>query len=541
MKIGGMGLRLVIGRAGFGSLRPQRSRAWIQVLFLLGIVLTWRGVLQAQQVDSGEQSHSSGEQSGLMMQAATTTPTKDLQTRVQTLEQEVSELKQLVRQLQAIQQVPHPISNADVTAVASASGTVTANPDPPTAAVSPSVSIPVAMAKADSPAAAQTVTANDRKELDFLNSTTINLGLDTYYEYNFDNPVGRVNLLRAYDVLSNEFSLNQASIILEHAPDVAAGRRWGGRLDLQFGQATDTLQGNPSNEPRPEIYRNIFQAYGTYVAPIGKGLNIDFGKWSSSIGLEGNYTKDQMNYSRAFWFDFLPFYHMGARVSYPVSDRFTLNYWIVNGINQVEATNGFKDELFGFTAKPLKNVSWTVNYYLGQEHPDREPAASCGPVPVQPGLCFTAISPAPNGRTNIFDSYAIWQATPKLTFALEGDYFIQRLWQNAAPGESSAPLHVDGGAGYLQYQVTPRIALATRAEYMSDRGGLFSGLTQALKENTLTLDYRLADGFLMRYEWRRDFSNQPSFLTATQGVFSKDQNTATLGLVWWWGRKEGAW
>jgi hypothetical protein len=26
-----------------------------------------------------------------------------------------------------------------------------------------------------------------------------------------------------------------------------------------------------------------------------------------------------------------------------------------------------------------------------------------------------------------------------------------------------------------------------------------------------------------------------------QGVLSKQQNTATLGLVWWWGRKEGAW
>ena len=50
---------------------------------------------------------------------------------------------------------------------------------------------------------------------------------------------------------------------------------------------------------------------------------------------------------------------------------FTINYWLVNGTNQVETTNGFKDELFGFTAKPAKTVSWTVNYYLGQEHPDR--------------------------------------------------------------------------------------------------------------------------------------------------------------------------
>src|SRR5262249_50459476 len=111
----------------------------------------------------------------------------------------------------------------------------------------------------------------DRKTLDALRDTTINLGLDFYYGYNFNNPVGRVNLLRAYDVLSNEISLNQANVVIEHAPDPAAGRNWGGRLDLQFGQATDTLQGNPSNEPRPDIYRNIFQAYGTYVIPVHKG------------------------------------------------------------------------------------------------------------------------------------------------------------------------------------------------------------------------------------------------------------------------------
>ena len=342
-------------------------------------------------------------------------------------------------------------------------------------------------------------------------------------------------------MLSNEFSLNQASVIFDHPPDLTAGRRWGGRLDLQFGQATDTLQGNPVNEPRPQIYRNIFQAYGTYVIPVGKGLNVDFGKWGSSIGIEGNYTKDQINYSRAYWFNFLPFYHMGLRATLPINDRFSLNYWVVNGTNQVEATNGFKDQLFGFTAKPRKSITWTVNYYLGQEHPDRVPVAPNSPIPLQPGLSFAAIRPAPDGRTHIFDTYVSWEASSKLTLALEGDYFIQRLWQNAGPGRSSAPAHVGGGAAYARYQLTPRMALGTRAEYMSDCGGLFSGLTQALKENTVTFDYKLAEGFLMRYEWRRDYSNVATFLTDTQGVLAKQQDTATIGVIWWWGRKEGSW
>jgi hypothetical protein len=440
--------------------------------------------------------------------------TEALEQRVATLEREVAELKAIVEHL-------HPAP-----AVAPASLELSSAPNA-------SIEAQTVVQPAIQP--------EDRKTLDYFRDTTINLALDTYYEYNFNDPVGRVNLLRAYDVLSNEFSLNQADVVLEHAPDLNAGRRWGARLDLQFGQATDTLQGNPSNEPRPDIYRNIFQAYGTYILPLGKGVPLDFGKWSSSLGIEGNYTKDQMNYSRSFWFNFLPFYHMGLRANIPLRDWFSVNYWVVNGTNQVEATNGFKDELFGFTALPKKSVNWTVNYYLGQEHPDRAPATNCGPIPVQPGLCFTAINPAPNGRTNIFDSYATWKATPRLTFALEGDYFVQRLWQNAAPGESSAPSHTDGGAAYFQYQFTPKLTMAARAEYMSDRGGLFSGISQALKENTVTLDYKVADGMLMRYEWRRDFSNRPSFLTNVQGALSSEQNTATLGLLWWWGRKEGSW
>jgi Putative beta-barrel porin-2, OmpL-like. bbp2 len=383
--------------------------------------------------------------------------------------------------------------------------------------------------------------SEDRGILDYLHGATLNFALDEYYAFNFNRPVGRVNALRAYDVLSNNISLNQAGVVFERPPDAAAGRPVGVRIDLQFGQATDTLQGNPANEPRPQIYRNIFQAYGTYVAPLGKGLTLDVGKWGSSIGIEGNYTKDQINYSRALWFDFLPFYHMGVRAGFKLNDRLTLNYWLVNGTNQAEATNGFKDELFGFTATPRKTITWNVNYYLGQEHPDRLPVSTSGPIPVQPGLSFTAIRPAPNGRLHIFDSYVSWQATPKFTLALEGDYVIQREWSTSSPGRSSAPSHVIGGAAYARHQLSRKIAVAGRAEYLSDRGGLFSGLQQALKETTATFDYKFAEGFLMRYEWRRDFSNQPSFFTDRDGVLSKEQQTASVAVIWWVGRKEGAW
>jgi hypothetical protein len=372
-----------------------------------------------------------------------------------------------------------------------------------------------------------------------LAGTTINFLIDGYYGYNFNAPIGRANRLRAYDVSSNSFSINQAGLVLENAPDLAKGKRWGARLDLQWGQATQTLQGNAANESRPEIYRNVFQAYGTFIVPLGKGLKVDFGKWSSSLGIESNYTQDQMNYSRSYWFSFLPFYHMGARTNYQFSEKFGINYWVTNGAQQTEAFKGFKDQMGGVVLQPRKNINWTVNYYFGQEHPDTifylyTPAPVPDPPTLQ-GVPFLPIQGAPTGRLHIFDSYVTWHATPALTFALEGDYVIQRFYKN------SPPQHADGGAVYAEYQFTNKFALAGRAEYFSDRGALFTGLDQALKETTLTTTYRFADRFMARAEGRYDFSNQPFFYTSALGVLKKSQVTATLGLIWWFGGKQGPW
>ena len=378
---------------------------------------------------------------------------------------------------------------------------------------------------------------------DILSGTTLNGTFDGYYAFNFNRPIGRDNLLRAYDVSSNSFSLNQADLIVENAPDPAKGKRWGARLDLQFGQATQTLQGNPANEPRPDIYRNVFQAYGTYVFPAGQGLTLDFGKWSSSIGIEGNYTKDQINYSRSFWFDYLPFYHTGLRAAWKLSDQVTLNYWMTNGTQQTEAFNNFKDQLLGFNVTPRKNVNLVVNYYLGQEHPDvifyNSSAVNSPPppanLPTLQGVPFSPIPSPPTGHLHIFDSYASWQPSSKLSLALEGDYVIERVYNN------SAPSHTDGGALYARYQLTPKFAFAGRSEYLSDRGGLYTGTNLALREATLTLERKLAEGFLIRTEWRRDWANQPYFLTPTLGILKKEQETATVGVVWWFGQKTGIW
>jgi len=304
-----------------------------------------------------------------------------------------------------------------------------------------------------------------------------------------------------------------------------------------------TTSGSTSNEPRPWVYRNVFQAYGTYVFPLGSGLTVDFGKWASSIGLENNYSKDQANYSRSYWFNYLPFYHMGARVNYRFNDAIAASYWITNGTQQTETFNNYKDQLFGAVINPVKSLTWTTNFYLGQEHPDVQPiqTPTMPTLPTQPGLSVTPIIPALDGRLHIVDSYATWQASPNTAISVEGDYVISRQFNEPGPDRSTTPSHVYGGALYARRQVTPKAAIAARAEFLRDDGGLFSGATQSLKETTLTYEYKVSEGFLMRGEWRLDFSNLPFFLTRDAGVLETDQQTATLGLIWWWGSKRGAW
>jgi Putative beta-barrel porin-2, OmpL-like. bbp2 len=453
----------------------------------------------------------------------------------ETMAQQILELRGEVRELKAlVHQLQDQISKTSRVQASPTDGAIATTPSvAANATPSPSQApAPTAVAQA-APSAPSKVTA------DVLRGMTINAMLDTYYEYNTNNPIGRVNYLRAYDVSSNSFSLSQADVVLESAPDVTEGKRWGMRLDLQFGQATSTLQGNPANELRPEIYRNIFQAYGTYIVPVGNGLSVDFGKWASSIGYEGNYTKDQLNYSRSLWFDFLPFYHMGLRTKYDVNDKVAVNFWVDNGTEQTEAFNNFKDILVGVVVTPTSKITWTINYYLGQEHPDvtyiQNPTPAQLALPNQQGTYFQPIANPPTGKLNIFDTYLNWQATPSLTLAAEGDYVEERLY-------TFSPSQADwGGALYAAYQLTPKWEIATRAEYFSDQGALFTGEAQNLWEGTLTVNYRPANGFSLYGEFRRDFTTRPYFLSSTLGILERAQPTIGFGAVWWFGQKQGPW
>ena len=334
--------------------------------------------------------------------------------------------------------------------------------------------------------------------------------LEGYYQDDWNEPDDRVIPLRAYDTRADTFSLQQAAVVVDASPDVEKNRRAGLRVDFQFGQAVAATQGSAANEPRPDLYRNVWQAYGTYVFPVGHGLQVDFGKFASNLGYETNYARDNVNFSRALLFNFLPYYHMGVRTALPVTDRVTLIYMLTNGIQQTEEFNNFKSSQVTAIVKPAGAVTWTTSYYAGQDQPD-----------------------GANGWFRVFDTQAAIAATSALSLGLDVTHTTNQVTR------ADPSLSLDGVGVYARYQMARPAALAIRYERLDDEG-LFAGIAQVLQEVTLTAEYKLADGFLARGEFRRDWSNQ-SFFPVHGGGTSGRQNTALVGVVWWIGSKTGSW
>ena len=105
-------------------------------------------------------------------------------------------------------------------------------------------------------------------------------------------------------------------------------------------------------------------------------------------------------------------------------------------------------------------MTWTVNYYFGQEQPD-------GGEP-----------DGPDGFFRVFDTYVAYTPTPTLSFGLDVELRHQRSEQGRRRRSS-----LQGIGVYARYQVTPPAALAIRYERLDDEG-LFGGIDQVLQEVT---------------------------------------------------------
>lgn len=335
--------------------------------------------------------------------------------------------------------------------------------------------------------------------LNFFKQTEVSGFIDTYYSYNFNRPASRTNEARSFDRRHNQFAFNVAEISFEKVPDKTS--RLGFRLDLNFGPAADILS---SAEPGGvEVYKNIQEAYGSYLAPFGKGLRFDVGKFGAWMGAEEDEAKDNWNYSRGLLYTFAqPAYHTGVRAAYAFNDKLSLTGAVVNGWSNIEENNNGKTYGFLLSLSPTSKLTVDQSYMFGPEQPDDQ-----------------------RHKRHLFDTVISYDINKRLSVMGIYDYGFDTL-------TDGTKVRWQGAGALLRYAPTKRTAFSPRFEWYGDYDGFTTGTAQRLKEITLTGEYKLRGNLLSRLEYRRDWSDQPFFQRADPNLFSRTQTTMLGGLIW---------
>jgi len=127
------------------------------------------------------------------------------------------------------------------------------------------------------------------------------LGMSIYlqggYSYNFQNPETGENRLRVFDHRENSFTLDLAQLVFtKDAPLGGVGFK----LKLSAGETAKFIHSvglgiKSGEDPNDSDVFDLTEAYIDYVAPLGKGLKLRFGKFFTYNGAEVIEARDNMN------------------------------------------------------------------------------------------------------------------------------------------------------------------------------------------------------------------------------------------------------
>ncbi|MGD0732431.1 MAG: porin [Terracidiphilus sp.] len=338
--------------------------------------------------------------------------------------------------------------------------------------------------------------------------------IDGYYSLNFNRPSStdglgdQLNQLYNFNDKTDQFELSAAKLTLNHDPDPV-----GAHVDFIYGRTNSDINHAPTNSTSGEQLNYIEQAFLSLKPPKAKGFELDFGKFVTSAGAEVIEAKDNWNYSRSLLFvNAIPYWHFGARTSYPVSKTDTIGFQLVNGWNNVSKSNGGVTGIFTNTYTKPK-AAWSLNYIVGPENQNTTSGLR--------NLIDTTLLLTPPGKYNAYFNFDYGQNTDAL--AAQGDTKTHDWW---------------GAAGALHAQVNAKSAIALRAEYFNDPDGFQTGTPQHLVEGTFTYEYKWVEGLLTRVEYRCDASNAMYFYSdANESPTKSQQQTLTIAFVAFFGPK----
>ena len=279
----------------------------------------------------------------------------------------------------------------------------------------------------------------------------------------------------------DEWDLNMTGAYLKKAPSESS--RAGVELTVQEGRDSEIFgfSATAPNIGGAEWLLHLGPTNVSYLAPVGKGLTVQGGIFSSLIGYDGLYAKDNFNYTRPWTGDYTPYFMLGVNASYPVTSRLTatgvvLNgYWHLAHANNVPSVGG----QLAYKATDRVTVKETVLY---------------GPHQTETALRFW----------RFFSDSIVERKSGPLTAAFEYQIGTEAV---ATAGDPQA-LWMAAQAP-IKWVVGGPWSIIVRPEFAWDRDGRWIGAPQSVKAFTSTVEYRRAFGHgqtIVRLEYRLDDS-----------------------------------
>jgi hypothetical protein len=284
--------------------------------------------------------------------------------------------------------------------------------------------------------------------------------------------------------------------------------RAGFRFDLAFGQTASSMQTTIGGWRRAvnadaasEVY--VHQAYVEYLAPLGDGAKVTFGKFAAITGVESLDSTKNFHITHSNMYNILqPIDHMGVMASAMAGPvELTLGY--VNTVANRTANNWLGNGLGG-TPDDNSEKSYIGSVAFMQDN-----------MEVRGTVLYGADNASSVGRTENGEKYGIadvvftMDPSDQLSLWVMGDYAWVQDRRMAGWG-------IGLGA---RMAINDRMGVAMRGEYMKDKAGsvgapfgnipaLFlvsSGGTPAeIWEITTTVDYTVVENLVVRGEVRWD-------------------------------------
>lgn len=355
--------------------------------------------------------------------------------------------------------------------------------------------------------------------------------VDGTYEYNLNRPNtsggssggpnatapgGRVNQLRVFDTDANGWSLEQFNLHMDRTADGGVGFV----MDLNFGQVANVLRASTrESNLNPGAVSNdvidLTQAYMTYTAPVGSGINLSLGRFVTLLGEEtiDTYNGTNFNESRDFIFGFgIPFTHTGLRAQYTLNDKVGFTLGVNNGWDDVSDNNDGQsvEGQIALTANP--NLSATIT---GMAGPEQVNHGNSMRWVIDPIVTYHT----PITGLQVIGEYLYGAEGSPVSATPTWDSHGNSLYGNPAGPGGTVTLNKDvswtAAAGYIVYDLNDNIEFATRGEWFRDADGARTGERQTLGEVTETLNYKVpgVTGLLGRLEFRHDESSAKPFFS----------------------------